>query len=546
MPVEALPGEAQKVFLGVFSRDATNHMAFTRSLVNTVYEALLHKIVIELHTLEGNCHVDDCHNEVVAAFLRSGCDDLVIIGSDQGWEPADFVRLCQHDRDIVAAAVRKKQDEEKYTILMGQEDDDCIRVTPDGLVIPFTIGSGFLRIRRRALEIITDQCEWFLNQHREMVPLLFERKVQHYQRWGCDNVFCFKAKEAGFQLYVDPEIGSEHVGPKRWSGKLGDYWRRENGIEAPAVHTRRKRVLFLAEQDFAGNGAGYARALRTQGVEVLGFAAAEHPFLYPEQFTSGIPQDEELSKLIEWADVVTLVQSTLPARLMNGSSLEWLDRLSRRPVVMTHGGSAYRADPGACVQAFGSIVRASICAEADLMGHFGEEVLVLPPVDTALLKPKAREGGLRIGHFPSNPAVKGTAQIASALQDTSFDYKIDAERLPWPIQIHRMGRCDVIIDQIYAPIGEWVTTSLEAAALGAIPIANSHRPERYTQAYGRPAGIHVCNTVEEMLIELARLEVLTRADLDAERNAARAWVEECHTFARTGEILMDRVYRALL
>lgn len=302
------------------------------------------------------------------------------------------------------------------------------------------------------------------------------------------------------------------------------------------------RFLFLAEADSANSGSLLAQSLTKQGHEVKAYCAGEHPFGYPNQMEYPVPKDD-LIELVKWADSVTLIQSMMPKCLWD-DPIRWLAILSSKPLVMTHGGSHYRAAPELFVAQYAHSVAATICYEADLMGHFPNEHLVLPPVDLQFFTPRLRWGPMRVGHFPSNPDNKGTFQIVPKLG--KYDHRVSTYRVDWDRQMDRVKDCDVIVDQIEPRIGEWVTLATEVAALGCVSIANSHNPKPYVETYGRSPGIHICNTVDEMETELDRLNGLTRTELNAEKRESRAWIEQCHTLEATGKILMDKVYGPIL
>lgn len=303
------------------------------------------------------------------------------------------------------------------------------------------------------------------------------------------------------------------------------------------------RFLFLAEADSANSGSLLARALRTQGHEVKGYCAGSHPFQYPDQLEEGIPDDDEIERLIDWSQCVTLIQSMLPKRLWVGGN-KWLERIKPKPIVLTHGGSHYRQEPALYVAAYREYTNACICYEADLMGHFPNEHLIIPPVDLKWFQPRKIYGPMRVGHFPSNAEKKGTAEIVPVNQ--KYRHLTSTSRVDWFRQLDRVADCDVLVDQIEPRIGEWVTMAAEAAALGLVSIANSHNTQPYIDTYGEAPGIHICNTIQELEVELDRLSRLTRPALEKEKHASRAWIERRHTLEKTGEILMQKVYGPLL
>lgn len=231
------PVAVQRVFVGVPCYDWKVHTAFLRSMLDTQIACLGAGIVLQVYTHDGNCDVDSAQNECLAAFLKSDCSDFVMIGSDEGWRAEDFVRLCKHDRDIVGGSPRKKTDKaEEYVVLL---DTTEIWSEPDGLVRVYTIGSGFLRVRRHVIEALAEHSAVYLNPHDEIVARIFRREIMQGRLWSGDNVFCIEAKKLGFDAFVDPEMHFEHIGQKNWRGCLGDWWRSQADLNNAVQHQSR-------------------------------------------------------------------------------------------------------------------------------------------------------------------------------------------------------------------------------------------------------------------------------------------------------------------
>lgn len=217
------------VMFAVACYDWKVHVHFMDSMLATQIECIAAGIRPTITANLGLCHVDSAYNSLIADFLESDCTDLVTLGSDQGWRAKDMVTLLGYDRDIVAGAYPKKQNDEAYTVLLDTKE---IHADADGLVEAYTVGTGFLRLKRHVVETLAANAPKYMEQGRE-VPWILERKIINGEIWSGDNVLCLKAKEAGFKIYVDPEMHFEHVGNQIWKGCLGDYWRRVNNLEQP-------------------------------------------------------------------------------------------------------------------------------------------------------------------------------------------------------------------------------------------------------------------------------------------------------------------------
>lgn len=222
---------------------------------------------ITLCTEAGNCHVDDARNSLVREFLKTDCTDLVFIDADVGFLPENLLRLVEVDRDINAGIYPKKEDVEDFPILPIPGE---LWADKDGLVEVEGVPTGFLRIRRHVLEALAEEAQGFIGQAGDPVPykVIFERTISGGKRRSGDYAFCYKAREAGFKIHVDPEMEFTHTGAKTWAGSLGRFWKRKHGVEATELANALNRAVIALKagkptaQDFVdlveGWGNGYS------------------------------------------------------------------------------------------------------------------------------------------------------------------------------------------------------------------------------------------------------------------------------------------------
>ena len=186
---------------------------------------------LDLEIFSGNCHVDDTRNRLVRDFLETDCDQLIFLDVDVSWLEADFKKLVEFDRDIVAGIYPLKSGDEDYPVLPlpGERWADNY-----GLVEVAGVPTGFLKIKRRVFETLYPTVRQHRSKEdkfgRKPIPIIFERTLNGMSRRGGDIEFCRKAREAGFKVYVDPSMQLGHVGQKHWSGCLGHYWRKDVAI----------------------------------------------------------------------------------------------------------------------------------------------------------------------------------------------------------------------------------------------------------------------------------------------------------------------------
>lgn len=295
--------------------------------------------------------------------------------------------------------------------------------------------------------------------------------------------------------------------------------------------------------------------------------AHSHLYQYPDQ--GEVVSQERVQYLeqgVEWADWIWIIQTDLPT-IMGGTygsgttsaRDRWLQKFKdcRKRIALLHGGHPYRENRDFYGQLWKDLNPVSICFEADLMGSFEREHLILPPVNLMHMPYIEREpGNIRVGHFPSRPTDKGSEWIVPQMKkrlngdfytSVTNPFKDDGcERVTWGSQLKRIRACDVVIDQIKPQLnghkfGEWVSCATETASLGRISIANSLNPAPYVETYGRMPGIHICNDAESLDVEIDRLCALSPESLIDEQEESKQWILDCHTLEATGNLLKRKV-----
>lgn len=195
-------------------------------------------IAADLYMIANHCHVDDCRNACVHAFLHgTKCTDFLFIDSDTIPSTDAVGEILSFDRDVIAGIYPYKQDEEAYPVrlLPGKTQPE-----PDGALEVDLVPTGFLRIRRHVLEKMAAASRTYFNKevqkgHGEApVALIFERDVdEHGVRWGGDYNFCRKWAELGGKVHIDPRLSFHHLGAKAYKGNVGRYLCHKSGIETP-------------------------------------------------------------------------------------------------------------------------------------------------------------------------------------------------------------------------------------------------------------------------------------------------------------------------
>lgn len=181
--------------------------------------------------LQGNCHVDDARNAVVRDFIDSDCTDLVFLDADVSWEPDTLVALCKIDRDLVGGVYpyRRESDEETMPVrhLGGETNEE------DGLIEVEGLPTGFMKIKRGVIELMTKTAKHYVKDDGNPHPVLFERDFFGIGRRGGDIRFCMVWREMGGKLWAAPELRLGHAGKMVLKDSLGASLRRRNHTWLP-------------------------------------------------------------------------------------------------------------------------------------------------------------------------------------------------------------------------------------------------------------------------------------------------------------------------
>lgn len=316
-------------------------------------------------------------------------------------------------------------------------------------------------------------------------------------------------------------------------------------------------VLFIAWDDFANTGFRFWQCAKYLGLNSLMVKGKSHAFGYPAQApvhpslaSAPICQypltvmAPGLESLMASARVIHLIASTYPLVAFNWANAN---------VVVQHGGSVYRQNPQSCNDVFNHIAKKTVIQCPDLLGLGAKnESWIYYPVDTHLLKPDfSAKGEIPVvGHFPSNPKVKGTEAVEQALAELhaeglKFTYVGSKDIVAWPENLKRVAGCDIIVegcetkqgDKVY---GEWGNAALEASALGCAVFTHCLHQEQYQSEFGEAGPCF--HTDKESLKANLRQYIVSWEKIRDLKHRCRKWVEEKHSIPVTANRLWDKVY----
>lgn len=217
-----------KILIGTPAHDGRLDVWYTNSLINTVKMSFEKGVRIDPIYTSFDSLIQRARNSLFKIAVEQDYDYLFFIDSDVEWEPEWFYRILECPEDIVGAAlVKKSDDNEGYTCkLLNKKLELNER---KNLVKADGVGTGFLKFSRKAIHTLWDNSPEYKNEERmDDTPdrLVCNVEIKNGILISEDYILCNKAKQLGFDLWLDPTITINHMGPKKFRGDIDRFLRK--------------------------------------------------------------------------------------------------------------------------------------------------------------------------------------------------------------------------------------------------------------------------------------------------------------------------------
>jgi len=138
---------------------------------------------------------------IVKEAMRYGCTHLLFIDSDMSFEKDAAITLLDRDKDIIGIHCNLRRFPLTSTVIMPEEKRARLKLDhPDGLTTCDSLGAGFLLIKLDVFKHIKEP--WFFWGTNDKGELTI----------GEDFWFCKKAREVGYEIWVDFSVPIKHIG----------------------------------------------------------------------------------------------------------------------------------------------------------------------------------------------------------------------------------------------------------------------------------------------------------------------------------------------
>lgn len=210
--IQRLIDKMKKVFIGTVSSSAMVSAYYLSSLFKSQNALNKNNIDCYLDIIINEPILELARNKLLSIFIESDCDDLILIDSDQAWEPEDLIKLINSDKDFIGAPVIFKT-ENKYNVSFeSYSDEDIMEVD--------YVGTGFLKISKKVAKEVFDISKKYNSGNEAMA---FEVMVIDNEVLSEDFSFCKKWKSLGGKIFIDTTINPYHIGNSILKGNFKEH-----------------------------------------------------------------------------------------------------------------------------------------------------------------------------------------------------------------------------------------------------------------------------------------------------------------------------------
>jgi hypothetical protein len=212
----------RKLFIGIPAYDGKINIKLAYNLAALMPKALQFGVSVKLGDVSGCSIITMARNQLVHEFLKTDATELLFIDSDVIATADDVLRLMAQsgDKDITAGAYpRRSKDKNFFADLYFDENQD---LEFDGSLMRLErVGTGFMLIQRHVIEaMVAAHPEWFYDFKGEQVCGVFDFQNRDGRYLGEDYLFCDRAREHGFKIYIDVDISLPHVGTEAFENNF--------------------------------------------------------------------------------------------------------------------------------------------------------------------------------------------------------------------------------------------------------------------------------------------------------------------------------------
>lgn len=246
-----MAGEARSIFLATPCYGGQAHIQYIRSLLELQAACAARGVGLQVELGGGDALIPRARGQMAAKFLnQTGASHLLFVDADIGFKPEQVFRLLDAERDVVGGVYPTKGiDWAKaraafhgglkdplaasvgYVVRFIPSPTNSVEVDDEGFGPVAYVGTGFLMIRRAALQRVVDAHPELKARHGDLTGasaneavMVFETMIEPDtgEYLSEDYAFCRRWRDLGGEVFADFQTRLVHTGNMAFAGSLMD------------------------------------------------------------------------------------------------------------------------------------------------------------------------------------------------------------------------------------------------------------------------------------------------------------------------------------
>lgn len=209
------------LFIGTPSYNGLVNVDYLMSFSNTINLLYQQNIPVTVEVRKSGTLLPAERNILFEKFYQSSASHMLCVDADTGWEANDVMKLLHKNKDIIAGAYISRHALDVYVFNADPSNDKLI--LEDGLIRLKHIGLGFMLVSRQAIIRMRNYFPQY-KYTQQNIDLQIktgyafcDTEVRDGIHWGEDYTFCHRARQAGNEIWLDPNLRLNH------NGKIGTF-----------------------------------------------------------------------------------------------------------------------------------------------------------------------------------------------------------------------------------------------------------------------------------------------------------------------------------
>lgn len=202
-----------KLLIATPSYDKKVHVHYTIALMNTKLLLESQGIEVNFQFRLGDSLLVSARNTLIEDFWNSDATHVLCVDSDVGWPPLAVLSMIQTEKDFIAGVYPTRWDGKGF-FYTPSLDSNGKRIMEKHLMKVEYIPAGFMLISRNVISKMREKYKELYYESEDnpndKAYCFFDTEVSDKKLWGEDYVFARRARNAGFDIWVDPLIEFQH------------------------------------------------------------------------------------------------------------------------------------------------------------------------------------------------------------------------------------------------------------------------------------------------------------------------------------------------